>query len=115
MMDDVLTLIAQAVTTYDDYGNEVMTTTTREVFCRISGIARSEFYSAAQAGLKPEITARLSDHADYAGEKSAVFHGDEFDIIRVYRPSDSFGSDSYRSDMELNNIELTLQRKVSNG
>ena len=114
-MDDVLTLISHTVTTYDDYGNEITTTKTRDVFCRIYGVTRNEFYSASQAGLKPEITARLSDYADYSGEKSAIYQGDEFDIIRTYRPRDSFGEGSYRDDMEINNIELTLQRKVSNG
>ena len=112
-MDDVITLISKTLTTYDSYGNEVMTTTTKTVMCRVSDVSRNEFYSAAQAGLKPEFTVRLSDHADYNGEKSAVFHGDEFDIIRVYRGQDSFG---YRSGgLELNNIELILQKRAANG
>ena len=105
-MDDVLTLVKETITTHDEYGNAVMTTSTRDVFCRISGVSRSEFYSAATAGLKPEITARLSDHADYDGEETAIFHERVYDIVRVFR-----GSDSY-SGMDIGNIELTLQRKI---
>lgn len=114
-MDDVLTLVSQTITTHDDYGNEVLTTKTRDVLCQIYGVSRNEFYSASQAGLKPEIIARLSDYADYQGEKVAVFHGDEFDIIRTYRGGTSFGVNGSRDGMEVNNIELTLQRKASNG
>lgn len=114
-MDDVITLISKTLTTYDTYGNEVMTTTTRTVMCRVYDTTRNEFYAAAQAGLKPDITVRLSDHADYQGEKSAMFHGDEFDVIRTYRGNDSFGGQHYSGGLELNNIELILQKKVSNG
>lgn len=108
-MDDVITLVSEFVSGHDEYGNELITTTEKEVFCRTYGIDRNEFYSAATAGLKPEITVRLSDHADYEGEKTAIFHGNEYDIIRTY-----IGDGRYRT-IDLNEIELTLQRKISNG
>lgn len=108
-MDDVITLVNEAVTGHDSYGNEIRQRTQRDVMCKIFGVNRSEFYSAARVGLKPEITARLSDHADYNGETVAVFHNEEYDIIRIYR-----GTDSFRG-LELGNIELTLQKRVSNG
>ena len=107
-MDDVITLISESIINYDDYGNEIITTTSRDVFCKTYGVSRSEFYAAAQAGLKPEITIRLSEAADYEGEKEAVFHDERYDIIRVYR-----GRDSFRG-MDIGNIELTLQKKAGN-
>lgn len=114
-MDDVLTLVAKTVTSYDDNGNAIYSTTERDVFCRVFGVSRNEFYSAATNGLKPEITARLSDHADYEGEKEAIFHDESYDIIRVYRDTESFGGNSWNGSMEVGNIELTLQKKVRNG
>lgn len=108
-MDDVITLISDAVTSHDDYGNEEITRTERSVMCKVFGVSRNEFYSASQAGLKPEITVRLSNHADYVGEKTAKFHDEEYDIIRVYRSLER------TRDIDADSVELTLQKKVSNG
>lgn len=107
-MDDVITLVSEIVSGHDDYGNEIITKGYRDVFCRTYGVDRNEFYSAATANLKPEVTVRLSDYADYQGEKTAIFHGEEYDIIRTY-------TDGRRYTMELNEIELILQRKIANG
>ena len=107
-MDDVITLVSENVTSHDDYGNEITTKISRDVFCRTYGVDRNEFYSAATAGLKPELTVRLSDYADYQGEKTAIFHGDEYDIIRTYE-------NNGRYTLELNEIELVLQRTIANG
>lgn len=104
-MDDVITLISETVTGYDSYGNEIRQTASREVMCKIFSVSRNEFYSAATAGLKPEIIARLSEYADYENEKIASFHDEMYDIIRVYRGD----------NLPLGSIELTLQKKVSNG
>ena len=104
-MDDVITLVSEIVTGHDDYGNEIRTKESRTVFCRTYGVDRSEFYSASTAGLKPEITVRLSDYADYKGEKTAIFHYVEYDIIRTYSGD----------NLALNEVELILQRKISNG
>ena len=104
-MDDVITLVSEIVSGHDEYGNEIRTTQQRTVFCRTFGVDRNEYYSAATAGLKPEITVRLSDYADYKGEKTAIFHGNEYDIIRTYSGD----------NLALNELEIILQRKVSNG
>lgn len=104
-MDDVITLVSEIVTGHDENGNEIITTQYREVFCRSYGVDRNEFYSAATAGLKPEVTVRLSDYADYEGEKTAIFHGVEYDIIRTYTGR----------HLELNEIEMIMERTVANG
>ena len=43
--------------------------------CQIFGVTRSEFYSAAAAGLQPEVTVRLSDFTDYEVMSIKAFYG----------------------------------------
>lgn len=116
-MDDVITLIKETVTGHDGDGNEIREQEARELFCQAFGVNRSEFYSAATAGLHPDIIVRLSDFADYEGETLAEYHGDQYTIIRAYRDRGSVqhGRASQWSGMDPNAIELTLQRRVGNG
>lgn len=100
-MDDVCTLVKEVIS-YDAYGRTVVTKTSREVFCRVSGITRSEFYAAASAGMNPEITITLSDFMDYEGEKLVEYDGQTYSVIRTYRNSERTG----------NMIELIVERKV---
>lgn len=116
-MDDVITLIKETVTGYDQYGNEQLERTEREVMCQIYGVTRSEFYQAATVDMHPEITARLSEAADYEGEMMAEYDGVLYAIIRTYRDRGSFqharGGNYERSDP--NAIELILERKIGDG
>ena len=110
-MDDIITLVKEEITGHDNYGNEIITKTKRDVMCQAYGITRSEFYAAATNDLHPEWTIRLSDFMDYQGEKLAKFHGDYYTIIRAYRDSGSFHKGT---GLEPNGIELILERKVGN-
>ena len=110
-MDDVITLVKEQITGRDEYGNEIVEKTKREVFCQVYGITRSEFYAAATNDLHPEWTIRLADFRDYDGEKLAKFHNAFYDIIRTYRDGGSFHKGS---GLDLNGIELILQRRVGN-
>lgn len=57
-MEDVIKLIQENITV-DEYGNEtVAASAPKEVFALIASVGRNEFYAAAHAGLKPEITFR---------------------------------------------------------
>ena len=67
----------------DDYANEVITYTTREVFVYPRSVYRAEFYNAAQAGLHPAITLTMTNIADYEGEKLVEFEGKLYDLVRV--------------------------------
>lgn len=111
-MDDVCKLIKRDTTGRDKYGNPEVTETEREVFCKVYGITRSEFYQAAVADLHPEITVRLSDFLDYEGEDLVEYRGIRYSVIRTYRDSGSFHHDS---GMDPNAIELVLGRKVGDG
>lgn len=102
MMDDIAILIAESGPTYDTLGNPEYTRTERQVFVREDSVTRSEFYSAAQAGLKPEIVLILSEFIDYQNEKLISYHGEEYTIIRTYRRRNS------------NELELILEKKVAN-
>lgn len=130
MTDDVITLITETVTGHDIYGNEILSgmqlltneddivlmtesdeeigigdaTTERVVFCKIGGITRAEFYSAATADHHPELTVRLSNQADYEGEKTASYNGVRYSIIRTYTGR----------GLGLDEIELILERKIGN-
>lgn len=84
MYDDIALLIGHAGTpTYDEYGNEIVIPAETKVFVQPRGVYRSEFYAAASAGLKPEITFVLANRADYHGEKIVRFHGRLFNVIRA--------------------------------
>ena len=83
MYDGVATLKAYGTPTYDEYGNEVPNITETEVFVQPRGVYQSEFYNAAQLGLKPSITLYMTNRADYDGQKILVYEGKEYSVIRV--------------------------------
>lgn len=83
MYDGVATLKAYGAPTFDEYGNEVLPVTETEVFVQPRGVYQSEFYNAAQLGLKPSITLYMANRADYDGQKVLVYEGKEYSVIRV--------------------------------
>ena len=108
-MDDAIILIKKKVTGHDENGNEILSVTRRELMCRVYGVTRAEFYSAAAVGMRPEITVRLSDFEDYEGEHLAEFNGELYTIIRTYRDA---GSYHRGGGLAPNELELILQRKI---
>lgn len=83
MYDSVAELISAGAVTYDEAGNETITETTNTVYVQPRGVYQSEFYNAAQLGLKPSITLYLTNRADYSGQKRLTFEGKEYEVIRV--------------------------------
>lgn len=69
----------------------------RAVFVELTSVTRNEFYNAYNAGLRPEIVARLELAEDYQDEKQVEIREKLYRVIRTYRTSDD-------------GIELTLQR-----
>jgi hypothetical protein len=69
----------------------------RMVFVELSSVMRDEFYNAYNAGLRPEIVARLELAEDYQDEKLVELKGKRYRVIRTYMTADD-------------GIELTLQR-----
>jgi len=83
MFDTVITLKSEPVITHDDYGNEIRTTTDREIFAQQRGVYESEFYNASQVGLHPSKTFRISNTEDYQGEKVLEHEGKLYTVVRV--------------------------------
>lgn len=102
MYESVATLRSVAYT-QDEALNEIATYTDREVFVKPRSVSRSDFYQAAQSGLKPSLVLVISAAEDYQGEKVVVFEGKEYTVLRVYqRP-------------EKDAVELTLEERTKNG
>lgn len=83
MYDDVAILKAYGTPTFDEYGNEVRPIIEKEVFVQPKGVYSSEYYNAAQLGLKPSITLFIANRLDYEGQKELTFGGLDYSVIRV--------------------------------
>lgn len=83
MYDSIATLKGAPITTYDEYGNEVITYTDNEVYVMPRGVYNAEFYNAAQAGLHPSITFVLTNKEDYKGERLIEWGGKSYNVIRT--------------------------------
>lgn len=84
--ESVITLISEDTSAHGVH--ERPTETTREVFCQINSVTRSEFYSALNVGIRPELVFRLSVREEYQDERLACFEGKRYEIIRTYETED---------------------------
>ena len=94
-MNDVITLIRQ-IQSVDDYGDPVITETTRDVFAMLGSIGQKEFYQAHAVGLQPEIKFVLADYLDYEGEKLVKHHDQRYRVLRTYRKGQELEITVYR-------------------
>lgn len=83
MYDGVATLKTFGTPTYDAEGNERFEVIESEVYVQPRGVYQSEFYNAAQIGLKPSLTLFISNKEDYNGQKVLTYEGRDYDVIRV--------------------------------
>ena len=83
MYDGVAKLKAYGLPTFDKYGNEIPSIAETEVYVQPRGVYASEFYNAAQIGMKPSITFEMTNRADYDGQKVIEYEGKDYDIIRA--------------------------------
>ena len=84
--DSVITLIAESRAAHGVH--EAPTETTREVFCQVYSVSRSEFYYALNIGVRPELIFKLSVSDEYQGERLASYEGTRYEIIRTYETND---------------------------
>jgi len=80
--DHELTLVSQTYTE-DEIGNQIPVEERKTILCGLKSITRGEFYNAALAGLKPEITFVIHGY-EYNGEKKLEFEGEKYKVIRTY-------------------------------
>ena len=71
----------------------------REIFARVGSVGRNEFFSAGEAGFRPEFQFTIFDQ-EYRGEALCEYEGTLYSIYRTYNVP---GSDA---------LELYVQRKV---
>lgn len=79
---NVIKLI-KAVQTQDEYGVWRETLTSRQVFCDVRSVNRSEFFEAGRSGLNPEFVFTVF-FADYEDETLLEFDGKTYSIYRTY-------------------------------
>jgi len=98
--DYELTLIDYTID-YDEIGQEIKVPVRTNILCAVRSTGRNEFYAAAQAGLKPEITFIIHAY-EYNGEKEVEFEGQKYKVIRTYM-----------KDFE--EMELVCEKVIGNG
>lgn len=103
MYDGIATLVTYETDGFDQYGNKLVTEKTRDVFVQPQGIYASEFYNAAQLGLKPSLSLYIANRADYDGEKVLRYQGTEYSVIRVDWKAQRDG------------ITLVCEERINNG
>lgn len=103
MYDGIAILKAYGKPTYDEYGNEIVPEIDTQVFVQPRGVYQSEFYNAAQIGLKPTLTLYITNRADYDGQKILEYEDKEYSVIRVDWSAQRDG------------ISLICEERVQNG
>lgn len=103
MYDGTAVLKAYGTPTFDAEGNEIPTITETTVFVQPRGVYQSEFYNAAQIGLKPSVTLFIANKEDYSEQKVLTYQGREYDVIRADWSAQRDG------------ISLVCEERVNNG
>lgn len=81
--DHELTLVKQTYAK-DGIGNQIpIARTKRTVLCKLKSVSRSEFYSAAVKGLRPEAVFEVNKY-EYDDETEVEFEGKRYEVIRTY-------------------------------
>ena len=97
LFNSELTLISMTIQ-IDEYGNVSDAEEKRvKVLCAPLSVTRTEFYSAAQAGLNPTNIFEINGF-EYNGEGLVEYEGAVYSVIR-----------SYQTDYET--VQLTCERK----
>ena len=103
MYDGIAILKSYSNEGFDKYGNKTTKEVKRTVFVQPRGVYASEFYNAAQLGLKPSLTLFMTNRNDYQGEKVVEFNGKDYSVIRVDWSAQRDG------------ISLICEERVNNG
>ncbi|PPA71910.1 phage head closure protein [Jeotgalibacillus proteolyticus] len=69
-------------------GDPITIDTQSVVFCNVQSTTRSEHYSAAANGLKPEIVFVVNVY-EYNKEKVVIYDDDQYNVLRTYQPKKS--------------------------
>lgn len=97
--DKEVTLIGAMFYRTDEYGNQIPEDTSTTVMACYKPISQSEFYVAAQAGIRP-ATELIVHTFEYGGETEVEYQGERYTVIRVY-------------ERDNDETELYLEKKVN--
>ncbi|HYE11359.1 MAG TPA: phage head closure protein [Patescibacteria group bacterium] len=81
--DHELTLLGATSYTGDKIGNQIPIVEETTILCGVKSISQSEFYSAAQADLKPEVKLVIHPY-EYDGQKKVRFEGITYKVLRTF-------------------------------
>lgn len=98
--DHELTLIREELV-QDDIGNQTPVYYETVILCNLRSIGRNEFYNAAAAGLRPELTFVVHSF-EYEGQRLVEYEGSRYSVIRTYGE----GTEE---------MELTCQKVIGDG
>ncbi|GIP38310.1 hypothetical protein J31TS4_15900 [Paenibacillus sp. J31TS4] len=98
--DHELTLIHED-NTQDELGNHVPALSKTDILCGLKSVGRNEFYSAATAGLRPELIFVIHAY-EYDGQRLVEFDDVRYRVVRTYGE----GTEE---------IELTCERVAADG
>lgn len=93
---EVITLVNETQVK-NDFGVYEPVTETRDVFCQVRSITRSEFFDAGRNGLNPEFEFDVF-FGDYEGERTVIYKDQRYAVYRTYQA---------RTDV----LELYVQRE----
>ena len=100
-MDNVIRLLS-SVEAKDEYGVTRSSYESKEVFCRVDSVTRSEFFDGGRSGLNPAYRMTVF-RGDYNGESRVEFEGKTYAVYRTYMTDSDY-------------IELYVERRGgSNG
>lgn len=83
---DIINLISEKVREHGVF--DPPSETSRQVFCEVRSVGRNEFYQANAVGITVSVVFVLTVDADYQNEKSIVYHGDRYRVVRTYVSDD---------------------------
>lgn len=86
MQNDVIKLLKRTYTT-DEYGDNIPTVTSTEVFAEVRSVGMKEKYEALAIGLNPEFSFAIADYYDYINEDQVEYEGEIYRVLRTYRKS----------------------------
>lgn len=67
----------------NEYGVFQTCASSRDVFCQVNSVSRSEFFEAGRNGLNPEYEFTMFA-GDYNGEKVVEYNGETYAVYRTY-------------------------------
>ena len=82
---DTVTLVTRTYEN-DEYGIQRATEQKNTVFCSVTDVSGSEFFEAAQTGIKPELRFIVYTF-EYGGETLVIYNNNYYTVYRTYQRS----------------------------